>query len=171
MLTSAIGSTVSSKLGRFLLMPLMAFTLVFGVAQTASPSTAEAGVKSKVFKKGLKGAGKVFRKMEKAGRRAQRKGGLVGKAGKAMSKFGRAGRKGTQGIRKGMRKFKRGKNKLIGRTKVGRVVQKGFRKAKRFQKEKIDRAFRKCKSKACAVWQARREDSRAAISSHALRTR
>ena len=149
MLTAAIGSAFSSSIGRFLLMPLMAFTLAFGIVETASPSSAEAGVKSKVLKKGLKGAGKVFRKIEKAGKRAQRKGGLAGKAGKAISKFGRAGRKGTQGIRRGMRKVKHAKNKLIGRTKVGRAVQKGVRKARRFQQEKIDRAFRNCKSKAC----------------------
>ena len=141
-------------LGRFakqLAVPLLGLALVFApsVLPTAHIDTAQAASKKKKVEAGLKFTGKTLTNLEKAGRKAQRKRGIVGKAGGILKNSARAGNKGVRGAQRGLNKVSRRTNKVISKSKVGRSLQKGYRKAGRWQNKQIDKAFRKCRGKAC----------------------
>lgn len=129
-------------------MPLLAFMLAFGMAQSTPLTDAHAGAKKKV-QFGLKFASKGLRAVEKAGRAAQKKRGILGKAGGILAKGARGANKGVRGASRGVGRLSRGINGRLGKSKVGRGFRKGWRRAQRFQNKAINRAFRKCRGRAC----------------------
>jgi hypothetical protein len=129
-------------------MLLVATMVSYGAVTALNPSVAEAGAKKKVqfVTKVLNKAGGA---LEKAGRAAQRKrgvgkvvGGILKNAGKGTRNVGRAANKSVSAVT-------RGANKVMSKSKVGRAVQKGWRKGVRIQNKIIDKGFGKCRSGLC----------------------
>ena len=142
---------ILGKFAKQLAIPLLGFTFAF--APSFLPieriDTAQAASKKKKVEAGLKFTGKTLTRLEKAGRKAQRKRGIVGKAGGILKNSARTGNRGVTAARKGLNRVSRGTNKMVSKSKVGRGLQKGYRKAGRWQNKQINRAFRKCRGKAC----------------------
>ena len=140
--------------GRFakqLAIPLLAVT--FALAPSFLPTglvdTAQAAGAKKKVEVGLKFTGKTLTKLEKAGEKAQRKRGIVGKVGGILKNSAKAGEKGVNAAEKGINTASRGADKLISKSKVSRGLQKGYRKAGEWEDKGINKAFRKCRGKAC----------------------
>jgi len=144
-------SSIALMLSRRLTMAAMAILaamLCFGMIEAAAPGVAEAGAAKKV-KFGAKYVGKGLRVLEKAGRKAQAKRGIVGKTGGILRKGAGGMRKGVSKFSRGVSKAERGVGRQIGKSRTGRSIQKGWRKAQRFKTKSVNRAFRKCRGKAC----------------------
>ncbi len=123
---------------------IIAAALFFTSAEPASAG------KVKKVQKGLSFAGKTLTKLEKAGRKAQKKRGIVSKVGGGILKNAAKGaNKVVRGTKRGIGKASRGAKKLVSKSKVGRAAQKGYRKARRFQNKAIKKAFKKCRGKVC----------------------
>jgi hypothetical protein len=154
MLALTLPNFCRNILGRFakqLAILLLGFTFAFAPSflPTGLIDTAHAASKKKKAEAGLKFIGKTLTNLEKAGRKAQKKRGIVGKAGGILKNSAKAGNKGVTAAKKGLNKVSRGTNKMISKSKVGRGLQKGYRKAGRWQNKQINKAFRKCRGKAC----------------------
>ncbi|MEL6966218.1 MAG: hypothetical protein AAGM04_02450 [Pseudomonadota bacterium] len=127
---------------------LLAIAMLFALPALIGTHQAEAGLLKKV-KTGSKFVGKGFRKMERAGRKLSRKKGIVGKFGKSMRKVGRGGRKATRGLRKGVSRGQRAMNRQLSKSKAGRGMLKAGRAYKKFRKNKVNRAFKRCRAEWC----------------------
>ena len=125
------------------LLTALAVLLTLVLAPMAS-TPAEAG-----FGKKAKFAGKMFGKLEKAGRKMSRKKGLVGKLGKGLRAGGRAGRKGAGKIGKGTKFVKRGVRRGLSKSKAGRGVLKAGKAYKNARKSTLNRAFKRCRADFC----------------------
>lgn len=132
------------RVSRIFVLPFFAFFFTFSSIQAITITQAEAGIGKK-----LKVGKKVFRKVEKVGRKLSKKKGIVGKVGKGLQKGGRAGRKSTGKVLKGMNRAKRVVNKQLSKSKAGRAVQKGARIYKKARKSTLNRAFKRCKASVC----------------------
>ena len=129
---------------RVFLLPVMALIFAFSTLSLTTSTPAEAG-----FGKKVKVAGKVFKKVEKAGRKLSKKKGVIGKLGKGMQKSGRAGRKGTHVLRKGMKKANGAVNRQLAKSKLGRGIQKGANAYKKVRKSTVNKAFKRCRTELC----------------------
>ncbi len=134
---------------------LIAVTLTFAVpmagaitVNTVAAEQAHAGTKKK-FKFGMKVLKKGMRGVEKFGGKMARKKGVVGKIGKGLRKGAHNGRKGITKVQRGMKKFDNVKRGIIRKTKVGRTLDNGIRKANKFRTKVLDRATENCRGKYC----------------------
>lgn len=145
----SFGATLRTMFTKSVMVPAMAFMLAFaGVSLSVSAPAQAASAKKKV-EFGLKFSGKAFRNLERAGRKAQRKRGIGRIGGGILKAVGKGGRGVTRGLSRGVRGVTRTGRRAMSRSKIGRGIQKGFRKAGRWQNKQINRAFRKCRGKAC----------------------
>ncbi|MGA7966408.1 MAG: hypothetical protein WCB49_11055 [Gammaproteobacteria bacterium] len=136
---------------RLLAVPLLAFSFAFAPSflPTYVIDTAEAASVKKKAKVITRIGHKALRGLERAGRKAQRRRGIVGKIGRGVAKSARTSNRGLSRVDQGIDKAARGTSRVIGRSRVGRAAQKGWRKAGRWQNKQINRAFRKCRGRAC----------------------
>jgi X-X-X-Leu-X-X-Gly heptad repeat protein len=153
---TALQSTagILRKCARLALVPAVALAIlatpetIAGFQTGIGVEQAEAGAKKKV-KFGLKIASKGLKFVEKAGKAAQKKRGIVGKAGGILKNTAKGGQKGISKASKGVDKLSKGAAKLANKTKVGKNITKGFKKAKGRQDQVLDAALKSCKGGTC----------------------
>lgn len=146
---STFGASLRTTFTKSVMVPAMAFMLAFAGASLSTSAPAQAASAKKKVEFGLKFTGKTFRNLERAGRKAQRKRGIGRVTGGILKAVGKGGRGVTKGISRGVRGVSRATNRAISKSKVGRGIRNGFRKAGRWQNKQINRAFRNCRGKAC----------------------
>ena len=130
-------------------MSFIACAVAFGTIETVSPNHAFAASKSKKAQAASKRMGKSFDYLIKAGKKAQKKRGIGKHFGKAMTNVGKGGSKFSKGLNKGIKKTSKGINKFVSKSKTGRAIQKGVKKAQQRQNQVIDKAFKICNGKVC----------------------
>ncbi|MEM8837202.1 MAG: hypothetical protein AAGE89_03850 [Pseudomonadota bacterium] len=137
------------KIAKALALTLVAGTMAFSVAEITNPSVAEAASITKKVKFGGKFIGKGFAQVEKLGRHAQKKRGIGRVTGGILKNVGSAGRKGTGKATSFVNGASKAGSKVVGKSRVGRAAQNGWRKAGRFQNNAVNKTFRNCRGKAC----------------------
>jgi hypothetical protein len=123
--------------------------VAFGAIEAADPGFAQAASTSKKAQEATKRMGKSFDYLIEAGKKAQAKRGVGGSVGKAMTNVGKGGSKVTKGLEKGIKNVKGGVDKTLAKSKTGRAVQNGMKKAADAQNKAIDKAFKICNGKVC----------------------
>lgn len=129
---------------RKLFAAILILPFLFAGSQAITATDADAGARKKV-----KFVGKMFKKVERAGRKMSRQKGVVGKAGRLMRNTGRAGRKGTNAIGRGMSKGNRLVQRQLGKSKAGRQLLRVNKAYKRVRKNTLNRAFKRCQAQVC----------------------
>jgi hypothetical protein len=134
-----------------LALPLLAFAFVVAPSfpSTGPFDTAQAASAKKKVDFGLDLAGGALRDLEKAGRAAQKKRGIEGAVGKSIAKWSKGGEKAVGRVEEGVDDASQAASKEIGKNKVGRAAENGWRKAGEWQNKEINNAFRNCRGQAC----------------------